>query len=141
MTKTPETKQQVRFEESGISSFEDVDSVCLWVRAFLHNRVARKQLFRIELVMREALTNALLHGHRMDPDKCASLRVWFENDELYIAVQDEGAGFCRTGIKNNNGRGLAEYGRGFEIFRQNTKDYSFNETGNEIVLRMKKENG
>ena len=48
----------------------------------------------IEVALREALLNAIIHGNREDPGKRVYLRVRFRADgEVSMVIRDEGAGF------------------------------------------------
>ncbi len=50
-------------------------------------------LFGIDMAVREAITNAVLHGNREDEDKFVEVTFADSPDELTISVRDEGTGF------------------------------------------------
>ena len=47
----------------------------------------------VEIALREALANAIIHGNHENPRKRAHVRCRCEPDEVSIAVKDEGRGF------------------------------------------------
>ncbi|MDD5655486.1 MAG: ATP-binding protein [Candidatus Omnitrophota bacterium] len=47
----------------------------------------------LRLAIEEALTNAVKHGNKLDPDKNVSIRVETFPGSVQIEVEDEGAGF------------------------------------------------
>jgi serine/threonine-protein kinase RsbW len=47
----------------------------------------------VEIALREALANAIIHGNHEDPRKRAHITCRCEPDEVSIAVRDEGQGF------------------------------------------------
>ena len=47
----------------------------------------------LEIALREALANAIIHGNHEDPRKHAHIACRCEPDEVSIAVRDEGQGF------------------------------------------------
>ena len=54
---------------------------------------SEEALFGIDMAVREAVTNAVLHGNREDEDKFVEVTFADSPDELTISVRDEGTGF------------------------------------------------
>jgi serine/threonine-protein kinase RsbW len=52
-----------------------------------------ESLYGIDMAVREAFTNAVLHGSGGDESKLAGLEVQVLGDALHIAVRDRGEGF------------------------------------------------
>ncbi|MGK7371148.1 MAG: ATP-binding protein, partial [Candidatus Halalkalibacterium sp. M3_1C_030] len=48
---------------------------------------------RIMLTLSEAVTNAIVHGNKENPEKQVKVRSELSDGELAITVKDEGAGF------------------------------------------------
>src|ERR1700730_11644943 len=46
----------------------------------------------VEIALREALANAIIHGNHQDPRKHVYVRCCCRSDEVSIAVKDEGQG-------------------------------------------------
>jgi serine/threonine-protein kinase RsbW len=47
----------------------------------------------VEIALREALANAIVHGNHENPRKHVYVRFRYEPDEVSFAVKDEGRGF------------------------------------------------
>ncbi len=90
------------------------------------------------LSLDEAITNAMEHGNRWDPDKIIKICVTKNSDTLAISIADQGNGFATSEIKANlKSRDiLSTRGRGIYIINQFCK-LSWNNKGNEIVLQIK----
>lgn len=52
-----------------------------------------KDLFAIRLCYEEAVTNALIHGNKRDPNKAVTVTVELQPDQVRLRVEDEGPGF------------------------------------------------
>jgi serine/threonine-protein kinase RsbW len=96
------------------------------------------QEIRVELALREALNNAIVHGNHMDPDKWVSVRCECDPDNgVSIVVRDEGQGFdpCRVPDPTTHEGILSDLGRGLLIMRSNMDEVSFEKGGREVHLR------
>ena len=49
--------------------------------------------FHMALAIREAATNAVMHGNEEDPEKKVKLTFALDKDTLTVVVEDQGAGF------------------------------------------------
>jgi anti-sigma regulatory factor (Ser/Thr protein kinase) len=92
-------------------------------------------LFRIELVTRECLNNAVIHGNRSDPLKQVTFELHGARKWIRISVRDEGPGFnwrrrCRAVGRNEN----EESGRGTTIVALYAARTRYNRCGNEITV-------
>lgn len=76
---------------------------------------AEEALFGVEMAVREAVTNAVLHGNRRDESKPVDVGLWGTESELVITVRDRGAGFdpervadptAEENILKTSGRGI-----------------------------------
>jgi serine/threonine-protein kinase RsbW len=50
--------------------------------------------------VRESVTNAILHGNKLDQDKRVGLRFSISGNRLVIRVRDEGEGFDESKLPN-----------------------------------------
>src|SRR6266699_5255475 len=72
----------------------------------------------VELALREALSNAMIHGNRLDPRKLVHVRCCCDFGKgVFILVRDQGTGFDPHNVPNplaveNLG---AEHGRGIHL--------------------------
>jgi serine/threonine-protein kinase RsbW len=96
----------------------------------------------VELALREALNNAMLHGNRSDARKLVHIRCCCEGSKgLCIVVRDQGNGFDPNNIPDP----LAvenldsEHGRGIHLMKLAMDEISFERQGTEV--RMRKASG
>jgi len=96
----------------------------------------------VELALREALSNAMLHGNRLDISKLVHIRCCCEcGHGVFIVVRDQGHGFDPSNVPNplaveNLG---AEHGRGIHLMKLAMDEVSFERQGTEV--RMRKASG
>jgi serine/threonine-protein kinase RsbW len=92
----------------------------------------------IEIALREALANAIIHGNKENPGKHVAVCCGCKADEVSFAVKDEGRGFDinnmpdPTALEN---RGLA-HGRGIYLMKTLMDEVRFEEGG--VLVRMRK---
>jgi anti-sigma regulatory factor (Ser/Thr protein kinase) len=97
----------------------------------------------VELALREAVSNAILHGNRLEPRKLVHVRCCCEGSKgVFIAVRDQGHGFDPNAIPNplaieNLG---AEHGRGIHLMKVAVDEVSFKRGGTEVHIRKKSGN-
>jgi serine/threonine-protein kinase RsbW len=95
---------------------------------------------RIELAVREAVQNAVVHGNRLDPFKLVRLRCRCEVGKgVSIIVKDEGQGFDPEAVPDplapeNLG---AEHGRGILLIKFWMDEVSFEQGGTEVHMRKR----
>jgi serine/threonine-protein kinase RsbW len=96
----------------------------------------------IELALREALSNAMVHGNRLDASKLVHIRCCCEcGHGVFIVVRDQGHGFDPSNVPNplaveNLG---AEHGRGIHLMKLAMDEVCFERQGTEV--RMRKASG
>ena len=90
--------------------------------------------FAAELLVREALTNAVIHGCRTNPGKHVRCYLRLRGRNLLIAIKDEGDGFDWRALRNYAAPDSACSGRGIEILRQYASRLRFNEKGNLVAM-------
>ena len=117
------------------ADIERIDDVCKEVTGLVKDiQLTRKDCFAIELLLREALVNAVVHGNQEDPQKMVCCRLEITADEVRIEVTDEGPGFDWQAEKTHRKNPLAESGRGLAIYDLYATASTFNETGNQVTL-------
>jgi serine/threonine-protein kinase RsbW len=85
------------------------------------------QEIEVELALREALNNAVVHGNGRDPDKWVSVRCGCDPDDgVSIVVRDEGRGFEPD---------LVPRGVGLLVMRSYMDEVAFEKGGTEVHLR------
>jgi serine/threonine-protein kinase RsbW len=95
----------------------------------------------IEIALREALANAIIHGNHENSGKHVHVRCRCEPTEISIAVKDEGRGFDIEKIADptapeNQG---SIHGRGIYLMKALMDEVRFEEDG--VVVHMRKSTG
>ena len=92
----------------------------------------------VEIALREALENAVVHGNRGDPRKHVSISCRCEPDELSIAIRDEGLGFDIDKVADPTAPEdiQSSHGRGIYLMKAFMDEVRFEEGG--VLVRMRK---
>jgi len=91
----------------------------------------------VELALREAVSNAMLHGNRMDACKLVHVRCCCEGTQgVFIVVRDQGHGFDPNKVPDplaveNLG---AEHGRGIFLMKLAMDEVFFERGGTEVRM-------
>jgi serine/threonine-protein kinase RsbW len=97
----------------------------------------------VELALREALGNAVLHGNQEDAGTKVHIRCrCWPGSEVSIVVTDQGKGFD-FGKMVGNGRtsdSAAEHGRGILLMKSCMDDVHFERGGSEVHMRKRARN-
>jgi len=95
----------------------------------------------VEIALREALANAIIHGNHENSGKHVHVRCRCEPTEISIAVKDEGSGFDVDRISDptapENTR--SAHGRGIYLMKALMDEVRFEEGG--VVVHMRKSTG
>jgi serine/threonine-protein kinase RsbW len=95
-------------------------------------------LFDVELALREAVNNAVIHGNRFDPTKMVRVMCRCSLPEgISFIVQDEGGGFAPNQVRNPlavENLGLS-HGRGIHLMKLLMDEVHFEHRGTEVHLR------
>lgn len=71
----------------------------------------------LNVVLTEAMSNAIRHAHEGDPDKTVHISISIADDELRIRVYDHGQGFDSSSLPEGEPQELEAGGRGIYIIR------------------------
>jgi serine/threonine-protein kinase RsbW len=122
----------------------DADAIALFadqVMLLLQQRDATNgKGFEVELALREALANAVLHGCKSDPAKRVECTVACEEDgSILIIVRDPGKGFDPLSVPSPlvAENILAEHGRGIFLMNMLMDEVRWERGGTEIHLRKR----
>jgi len=110
----------------------------------LHFRSADGSEIDIETALREALTNAVVHGNRENPSKHVYVECRCHTDgEVSITVRDEGPGFDTSAVSDPTTpeNRLFEHGRGIYLMKALMDEVWFEESGTIVQMRMKSDVG
>ncbi len=130
-----QTSDSINFHFS--STMENIDEVCDRSTSYLVSMIkgVEKQLFAINLVMREGLTNAVRHGNAGDPKKKVKFLLNLsQNQVLKLTIEDQGDGFDWRKQKEADLSDDEDHGRGIIIIDTYFTSHSFNEKGNILFL-------
>lgn len=114
---------ECRHERQGLcfdfsARLENVDHAVKSVQEWLEGQMLHGHLFRMTLIMREALNNAVIHGAGNDENKKIIFSITRKKKTLLLKIKDPGPGFglefekvrqpiCRPGACPESGWGLA----------------------------------
>jgi serine/threonine-protein kinase RsbW len=95
----------------------------------------------VEIALREALANAIIHGNHENPGKHVYVRCRCKPDEVSIAVKDEGQGFDIKKMADPTAPENIEsvHGRGIYLMKALMDEVRFEEGG--VVVHMRKSAG
>ncbi len=112
-----------------------VERVCSYART---NDIPVDE-FHLNLVVKEAVTNAMEHGNSFDRRKSVHITAEVREGRLVVRVRDEGSGYDPAAVlkrarRNNREKSFSERGRGLIIIHEYCDEVGYNEDGTEITL-------
>ena len=138
MKKTIKKKNEISIPSS-LDYLKDVDF-------FVEKKLKRiglneSQLADVAISVTEAVTNAVVHGNKGDPNKRVWVNLEIKPDEVVITVKDQGKGFdpCLVPCPIEEENILRRVGRGIFILRSlmDQVDYIFEPQGGTLVRMIK----
>lgn len=88
----------------------------------------------LELMIDEAVTNAMEHGNAWDPSRKVNVSLFEDDRNLCLSIMDEGSGFDFQS-RDSAYPHLKLRGRGLQILSSLT-EISWNESGNCITMKL-----
>ena len=91
----------------------------------------------LEIALREALANAIIHGNKNLPDKRVQLRCYgAPQGGVLVLVRDEGPGFAPEEVPDPRGaeRVFLDHGRGLFLMRELMDHVEHRKGGREVLL-------
>jgi len=120
---------------------ETINPVVDWVVNFAREmRCVEGKEFEIQLALREALANAVVHGCKNDPNKIVQFCIACDEERgMIIVVRDPGPGFDPASIPSPVvGQNLySEHGRGIYLINQLMDEVSYERGGTELRMRKR----
>ena len=110
------------------------------IRLIEGSQCAPGEEFAVELALREALNNAVVHGNREDPETKVHIRCRCQpGKELSIVVTDQGKGFDfeKTVANSIATDPDSECGRGIPLMKAYMDDVHFKRGGSEVHMRKR----
>lgn len=104
--------------------------------------IGQEAAFGVDMAVREAVTNAILHGNRQDESKVVEIQFKNSAAGLEITVRDEGRGFNPEGVPDPTDPQnlLKTNGRGILFMRtfMDEVEWSHHPDGGTVVRMVKK---
>ena len=93
-------------------------------------------LFAIRLALEEALSNAIKHGNKQDPEKTVCIRFFVEPEQVQIRITDQGPGFDPLDVPDPTSDEHLEDpgGRGIMLMRAYMDEVFYSTDGNEVCM-------
>ena len=95
-----------------------------------------RDMFNVQLAFEEAMTNAIMHGNRSDPQKSVHVKCNVRDNEVQITVRDEGGGFNPETLPDPRlpDNILVPSGRGILLIRHIMSEVEFLPCGNGLTM-------
>ncbi len=116
------------------ASQEAIESFCWDFQQWLGDEVSARDAFATELLLREALVNAVEHGCGKAAESAVDCVIRHERGAMLIAVKDSGPGFDWRSRWELQPEAEACSGRGVLIYRTYANRVRFNRAGNSVLL-------
>jgi serine/threonine-protein kinase RsbW len=134
-----EQPSSTHFEVTLTADINTISPVVTWaMRLVGEMEYAAGKEYEIEMALREALANAVLHGCKADPSKKIECSVTEDKDRgILIVVRDPGEGFdpaklpCPTDEQNV----FSDHGRGIYLISTLMDEVRYERNGAEIHMR------
>jgi len=125
------------------SRIEAVGEAAAAISEFMtRNGIAEEVAFGVDMAVREAVTNAVLHGNKLDSAKLVEIKLRNTPELFEIIVHDEGSGFNPNDVPDPTKEEnlLKTSGRGIFFMRNfmDEVDWSINPNGGTRVRMIKK---
>jgi serine/threonine-protein kinase RsbW len=119
------------------TDFDELDQLDLLVREICIAAGFDEELSAgFQLCASESVTNAMLHGNKMDETKQVFITAEVNSGRVVFSVEDQGAGFNPSDVPNPLAEEnlLKTSGRGLFLMRTYCQDVNFEKNGSRIVL-------
>jgi serine/threonine-protein kinase RsbW len=130
----------MHFEVTLPADVAAISPVVAWVLRLVGElENAEGKEFDIEMALREALANAIVHGCKADPDKKVEISVTGDREQgITIVVRDPGSGFDPASIPSpaDDSNLHSDHGRGIFLISKLMDEVTHELNG--TVIRMRK---
>jgi serine/threonine-protein kinase RsbW len=131
-------KLTLRFADNVPSTFDALENVVDELMDLARDvKCNDEHLEHVELALREALANAIIHGNRQDPEKKVMVRCFCQPERgMLVAVEDEGAGFDPKKVPDPTQAEclLETHGRGLFLMRRLVDRVRISRSGRRVTL-------
>jgi serine/threonine-protein kinase RsbW len=96
---------------------------------------SERETISIGLALEEALSNAIKHGNRMDPDKRVSIVCELTPERFDVCISDEGEGFHHEGVPDpSEDTSWSPGGRGLLLIHMFMTAVQYHGKGNVVTM-------
>jgi serine/threonine-protein kinase RsbW len=130
-------KKPVKKEFLVSSDLSQVQKASLKVLEFLKPlKLSDGIQFDIRLCLEEAVINAMKYGNCLEKDKLVKIDAEFDQNQVRLAVQDEGKGFDVKKVEDCTKKDnlTRNRGRGVHLIHQLMDRVQYNEKGNRLLM-------
>ncbi len=120
------------------ADLQAAEDLSLEVRKLLSRLVTRRDVFAVELLVRELLVNAVEHGCHSDIRKEVKLDLEMQDGLIAGRVTDQGEGFDHQRVMNERLKG-GERGHGLFILESYTDSFQWEDQGRVIIFQRQLE--
>jgi len=102
------------------------------------NKLSDQQFYEIQLVIAEAVINAIVHGNKLHPEKYVTVIGNVEKGIALFTIKDEGKGFDFTNLSDPTSaeRIYKPYGRGVFLMKKLANKITFLENGSTVCIEF-----
>lgn len=104
--------------------------------------LSEEKLSNLLLCVSEAVTNAIIHANKLDPEKVVNIRAELNDEFLTFIIKDEGIGFNPDAVPDPTEPEnlMKDHGRGLFLMRTYLHElrYNITPTGTETILVMRR---
>lgn len=126
------------FVRSIPSDLSEVDKICQNSQSVLDRQGQAGNAFAVDLLLREYMNNAILHGHHSDIRKRVQVELQVGRKWITLRISDEGPGFNWRAKKRNLPNDTDISGRGLAIGSLYAQRIRYNHAGNQVTLWIRK---
>lgn len=140
MTTSTEAVEAVHDRDSELcltipSHLAAIEPVCEQIRGLLGRRHLEEVEFAVEILARECLNNAILHGNQGVANARVNFGLRIGKKLICLRVTDQGPGFdWRRVVRHGLPADTAVEGRGLMVASIYARRIAFNQRGNQVTL-------
>lgn len=120
------------------SRLDNIPGLISEIIELLHKElsISEDEIFQVKLALEEAITNAVKHGNKFNPELKVDVSIASGKNKLIIKVKDQGKGFDfdRVPDPTTQEKMLRTSGRGVFLLRKIMDEVSFQDGGREVTM-------
>ena len=133
-----QAKLSLRFLDTIPSTFDALEEVVARLMTLAREMKCESgEMEHVELALREALANAIVHGNKQDPEKNVVVRCFCQKDRgMLLVVDDEGPGFNPKKVPDPTQAEclLETHGRGLFLMKRLMDHVRISRSGRRVTL-------